>query len=93
MAEAGFFYSGSKADDDSATCFVCGKVLDGWDPKDKPWSEHKKHAPQCAFVKLGKPEAELKVRTYKIQNFKHPVNFFYLRSSRLKSFWICQQLF
>lgn len=62
MAEAGFFYSGLSTDDDSATCFVCGKVLDGWDPTDKPWSEHKKHAPQCAFVKLGRPEAELTVR-------------------------------
>lgn len=30
MAKAGFYYTGSSKDDDSATCFVCGKVLDGW---------------------------------------------------------------
>lgn len=27
MAQAGFFYSGLNSDDDSATCFVCGKDL------------------------------------------------------------------
>lgn len=31
MAKAGFYFSGNASkDDDSATCFVCGKVLDGW---------------------------------------------------------------
>jgi baculoviral IAP repeat-containing protein 5 len=27
MAQAGFYYSGQNSDDDSATCFVCGKDL------------------------------------------------------------------
>jgi hypothetical protein len=30
MARAGFYYTGGSRDDDSVTCFVCGKVLDGW---------------------------------------------------------------
>ncbi|CRK90640.1 CLUMA_CG004343, isoform A [Clunio marinus] len=50
MAEAGFFYTGHGEDDDSATCFVCGKVLDGWESNDDPWEEHEKHAPNCRFV-------------------------------------------
>lgn len=57
MAEAGFFWKGI----DSVACFLCGKELDGWEPEDDPWSEHKKHAPQCVFVKFGRPENELKV--------------------------------
>lgn len=61
MAEAGFYWSGNKTEDDTVTCFVCGKTLHGWDPTDDPWKEHAKHAPQCQFVKYGHKEADLTV--------------------------------
>lgn len=61
MAEAGFYWSGTDAQNDSATCFLCSKELDGWEPTDDPWLEHKKHAPRCAFVKLGRAERSLTV--------------------------------
>lgn len=61
MAEAGFYYSGLDEEDDSATCFVCGKVLDGWERNDEPWNEHNKHAPNCKFVKMHNTEDELTV--------------------------------
>lgn len=61
MAQAGFFYCGTSADDDTASCFLCGKVLDGWESTDDPWSEHRKHSPQCAFVRLGRPEDDTTV--------------------------------
>lgn len=61
MAEAGFYYSGANKDDDSATCFVCGKVLDGWENSDDPWIEHQKHAPNCYFVKSHLAQDELTV--------------------------------
>lgn len=57
MAEAGFFW----CEDDAAACFLCGKQLDGWERTDNPWTEHMKHSPQCAFVKLGRPENDLTV--------------------------------
>lgn len=63
MAEAGFYYSGADADDDSATCFVCGKVLDGWENDDEPWTEHEKHAPRCQFVQIHSAQEELSVRS------------------------------
>ncbi|XP_055390582.1 baculoviral IAP repeat-containing protein 5.2-A [Condylostylus longicornis] len=59
MAEAGFYWTGNGKGDDTTTCFACGKMLDGWEATDDPWLEHKKHAPQCCFVKLGKPERML----------------------------------
>ncbi|XP_058444904.1 baculoviral IAP repeat-containing protein 5-like [Malaya genurostris] len=59
MAEAGFCWHGDDSEIDTAICFVCGKVLDGWEETDEPWVEHKKHAPQCLFVKYGRPEAQL----------------------------------
>lgn len=62
MAEAGFYYSGLTDEDDSATCFVCGKILDGWEKNDDPWSEHEKHAPNCYFVKLHCSQEDLTVR-------------------------------
>lgn len=62
MAEAGFYYSGVSDDDDSATCFVCGKVLDGWENTDEPWKEHEKHAPNCSFVKQHLSEDNMTVR-------------------------------
>lgn len=61
MAEAGFYWTGTKRENDTATCFVCGKTLDGWESEDDPWKEHLKHAPQCEFVKLGCPEKDLTV--------------------------------
>lgn len=61
MAEAGFYWCGTEQENDAAACFLCGKVLDGWESTDNPWSEHKKHSPQCAFVKLGRAEDELTV--------------------------------
>ncbi|XP_030370595.1 baculoviral IAP repeat-containing protein 5 [Scaptodrosophila lebanonensis] len=64
MAEAGFYWTGTKRENDTATCFVCGKTLDGWESEDEPWKEHSKHAPQCEFVKLGLPESELTVQQF-----------------------------
>ncbi|KAH8360102.1 hypothetical protein KR093_010808 [Drosophila rubida] len=61
MAEAGFYWTGTKRENDTATCFVCGKTLDGWESDDDPWKEHLKHAPQCEFVKLGCPEKDMTV--------------------------------
>ncbi|KAL7730897.1 hypothetical protein ACLKA6_014143 [Drosophila palustris] len=61
MAEAGFYWTGTKRENDTATCFVCGKTLDGWESDDDPWKEHLKHAPQCEFVKLGCPEKDMTI--------------------------------
>lgn len=70
MAEAGFYWSGTPTEPDSATCFACGKVLDGWEENDDPWDEHRQHAPQCVFVKIGKPEEMLTVRVFVLIMFK-----------------------
>lgn len=64
MAEAGFYYCGSKEDFDATACFCCGKVLNGWESTDIPMDEHRKHAPQCHFVKIGKPEKDLTVEEF-----------------------------
>ncbi|KAH8264476.1 hypothetical protein KR038_008936 [Drosophila bunnanda] len=64
MAEAGFYWTGTKRENDTATCFVCGKTLDGWEADDEPWKEHLKHAPQCEFVKVGCAEKELTVTQF-----------------------------
>lgn len=61
MAEAGFYFNGNDNEPDIATCFACSKTLDGWEPQDNPWNEHIKHAPQCIFVKFGKPEDKFTV--------------------------------
>ncbi|XP_059613684.1 baculoviral IAP repeat-containing protein 5.2-B-like [Phlebotomus argentipes] len=62
MAQAGFYCTGSE----SAVCFVCGKELDGWEEEDDPWVEHKKHAPQCSFVKMRKKETDYTVKEFVI---------------------------
>ncbi|KXJ23670.1 baculoviral IAP repeat-containing protein 5 [Exaiptasia diaphana] len=50
MAEAGFYHSPTDRDPDVARCFVCFKELEGWEPEDDPWQEHKKHSPRCTFL-------------------------------------------
>ena len=54
MAAAGFLAVGGKEEPDLVECFICSKQLDGWDPDDDPWKEHKNHQPQCPFVRLNK---------------------------------------
>lgn len=61
MAEAGFYFCGNDRENDTAACFVCGKILDGWESTDVPIEEHRKHAPQCLFVKMRKLEKEFSV--------------------------------
>ncbi|XP_034247941.1 baculoviral IAP repeat-containing protein 5-like [Thrips palmi] len=62
MAEAGFYFIGSKSEPDLARCYVCCKELDGWEEHDNPWLEHKKHAPKCPYVLLDKKPADLTVK-------------------------------
>ncbi|XP_023173829.1 baculoviral IAP repeat-containing protein 5 [Drosophila hydei] len=64
MAEAGFYWTGTTRENDTATCFVCAKTLDGWEAEDEPWKEHLKHAPQCEFVKMGCAEKDLTVEQF-----------------------------
>ncbi|CAG9761548.1 unnamed protein product [Ceutorhynchus assimilis] len=52
MAEAGFIFSGSSRDPDSAQCFFCHKHLDGWESTDDPWDEHLNHSKECSFAKM-----------------------------------------
>ncbi|XP_051158137.1 baculoviral IAP repeat-containing protein 5 [Leptopilina boulardi] len=56
MAAAGFYFVGNKNEPDLVECFICSKQLDGWEPNDDPWAEHKNHKSSCAFVKLNKQE-------------------------------------
>ncbi|KAK2575646.1 hypothetical protein KPH14_011909 [Odynerus spinipes] len=56
MAAAGFFSIRTDDEPDLVECFICSKQLDGWEPTDDPWKEHKDHQPSCAFVKLQKQD-------------------------------------
>lgn len=67
MAESGFYcpnmnYPGT------VKCFSCFIELDGWEPTDKPWEEHKKRAlacnPPCKFIEIGKKESDFTVDDY-----------------------------
>lgn len=58
LAQAGFYFTGSKEEPDSVTCFFCEKCLDGWEPNDNPWKEHINHSRECTFAKMQKPEAD-----------------------------------
>ncbi|XP_015373577.1 PREDICTED: baculoviral IAP repeat-containing protein 5-like [Diuraphis noxia] len=61
MAEAGF-YCPNPDIPDTVRCFSCFIELDGWEPTDKPWEEHKKRAlslnPPCRFIEIGKKESD-----------------------------------
>lgn len=61
MAEAGFYLIATDEESDAAQCFICCKQLDGWEPTDDPWEEHRNHSSSCPFVELGKPEEQLTV--------------------------------
>eukprot|EP00038_Savillea_parva_P004438 m.137818 g.137818 ORF g.137818 m.137818 type:complete len:318 (-) comp11471_c0_seq3:102-1055(-) len=74
MAKAGFYHVGPE---DNASCFMCGKDLDGWEADDEPMKEHIKHSTQCPFVNLHLEANRLK--TFKFwphKTFKHKAKAF-----------------
>ncbi|VDD80921.1 unnamed protein product [Mesocestoides corti] len=51
LAEAGFYHR-PDVSEDSVQCFLCQKILGGWNPDEDPMQEHISHCPDCAFVQL-----------------------------------------
>jgi baculoviral IAP repeat-containing protein 5 len=84
MAKAGW-YREPTWDEDEVRCFVCFKELDGWKKDDDPWEEHRKHSPNCMFVRIGKPENELSVKDFLSLQKERLVN-------QLVSFDFCDQV-
>jgi baculoviral IAP repeat-containing protein 5 len=58
-SQAGFYFAGTDAEPDLARCYYCRRELDGWDPTDDPWEEHKRR--ECAFIKMGKKPEGLRI--------------------------------
>ncbi|OAA76731.1 Baculoviral inhibition of apoptosis protein repeat protein [Akanthomyces lecanii RCEF 1005] len=59
LVESGWVYTPTDESDDMATCMYCQLALDGWEPEDKPYDEHYKRSPNCAFFVLtSEPEPE-----------------------------------
>ncbi|GFR79747.1 baculoviral IAP repeat-containing protein 2-like [Elysia marginata] len=56
FAQAGFIYIGPP---DRVQCVVCQGILKNWNDNDLPIEEHRKHFPDCAFVKeyFSRPSA------------------------------------
>ncbi|KXS99266.1 hypothetical protein AC578_6179 [Pseudocercospora eumusae] len=54
LVEAGWCWDPSVDGDepDGVTCFYCALSLDGWEPKDDPFVEHKRREPDCRFFQL-----------------------------------------
>lgn len=48
LAREGFFYTGS---DDRVICVFCKACISNWEPGEVPSVEHKKHCPECPFVR------------------------------------------
>ena len=59
MAEAGFYLVGNTNEPDLARCYYCRRELDGWEPTDIPWDEHKRRP--CPYITLGKLPQDLTV--------------------------------
>ncbi|MCJ1260825.1 hypothetical protein MMC22_000688 [Lobaria immixta] len=49
MIESGWYYCPTAESDDYAKCSYCSLGLDGWEPKDNPYDEHRRRSPDCAF--------------------------------------------
>ncbi|KAJ6789181.1 hypothetical protein PWT90_03305 [Aphanocladium album] len=64
LVESGWVYTPTDESDDMATCMYCQLALDGWEPEDKPYDEHFKRSPNCAFFNLSsEPEPAPKKTT------------------------------
>ena len=52
MVDAGWCFDPSPETEDGVTCFYCNLSLDGWEPKDDPFEEHRRRSPECPFFAL-----------------------------------------
>ncbi|NP_001090613.1 uncharacterized protein LOC100036859 [Xenopus laevis] len=50
LAKAGFYFVGPG---DKVACFTCDGTLSNWEPNDVAMSEHRRHFPDCPFVKTS----------------------------------------
>ncbi|XP_063286492.1 baculoviral IAP repeat-containing protein 2 isoform X1 [Pelobates fuscus] len=74
LAKAGFYYIGPG---DKVCCFACDGKLNNWEPKDNAMSEHRRHFPECPFVK----SSSSRVPRFSVSNVSMQTS-----SSRLKTF-------
>jgi hypothetical protein len=59
MAEAGFYLIASAAEPDLVRCYYCRRELDGWEPDDVPWEEHKRRP--CSFIQVVRNSLTVKL--------------------------------
>ncbi|RKP38545.1 hypothetical protein BJ085DRAFT_2986, partial [Dimargaris cristalligena] len=50
LAKAGFFFNPQQLSLDAVQCFLCQKSLDGWEPSDDPFEEHRSHTTDCPWA-------------------------------------------
>ncbi|CAH1264086.1 BIRC5 [Branchiostoma lanceolatum] len=65
MAAAGFYHIPTDQHPDLVRCYVCLNELEGWEPDDDPWAEHKRLHPNCDLVKIMKNRKSLDEITVK----------------------------
>ena len=58
MADAGFYML--PGTEDEVMCYYCLGKLDGWEPEDEPWQEHKRRP--CPLIKKGKLARALTIK-------------------------------
>lgn len=58
LAKAGFFYYPLQANPDNVACFLCHKLLDGWEEDDDPLAEHLKHSSDCGWAIVASIERQ-----------------------------------
>lgn len=49
LAEAGFYFAPTMAEEDLVVCAYCDLSLDGWERTDDPLHEHERRRPECYF--------------------------------------------
>ncbi|KAG5361950.1 Protein bir1 [Yarrowia sp. C11] len=62
LAEAGFYFAPTVAEEDLVVCAYCDISLDGWERTDDPLHEHERRRPECYFFTSMKKETTKKKR-------------------------------
>ncbi|CAG0889601.1 unnamed protein product [Darwinula stevensoni] len=73
LAEAGLFCCGNEEEPDLTACYVCLKMLAGWEKNDDPWLEHGRNT-NCLFIQKGKKEADMTLGDFMELDFAAAVN-------------------
>ncbi|KAH9941315.1 uncharacterized protein BXZ73DRAFT_88456 [Epithele typhae] len=86
LAEAGFYYNPGSDSPDCATCYMCNKSIDGWEPEDDPFAIHYEKCQETCAWAVVRCQSAMGEKSYRFTDpARHPASKT-MEKARLETF-------